>query len=156
MTRILAFVGSAVLLIVAGIFLWRDRADAEPAPPPPPAEIADSTAGHDEPPVPPRATERSREERRFDRYDKDRNDGITREEYLRSRRTAFGKLDANGDGRLSFDEWAAKTTAKFAGADRDRSGVLTRAEFATTRVVRRTPTRTAARCDCPAPSAGDD
>jgi len=155
LTRILASVGSALLLIVAGIFLWRDRADAELAPPPP-VEVADGAAVDEEPAAPPRASERTREERRFDRYDKDRNDGITREEYLRSRRTAFGKLDTNGDGRLSFDEWAAKTTAKFATADRDGSGVLTRAEFATTRVVRRTPARTAARCDCPAPAAGDD
>jgi len=43
----------------------------------------------------------------------------------------------NGDGRLSFDEYAVKAVAKFAGADRDRSGVLTPVEFATTRVVRK-------------------
>ena len=28
----------------------------------------------------------------------------------------------NGDGTLSFDEWAVKTIDKFAGADKDKSG----------------------------------
>ena len=41
---------------------------------------------------------------------------------------------------LSFDEWAAKTTAKFATADRDGSGTLNPAEFATT-AVKRSPAR---------------
>ena len=35
-------------------------------------------------------------------------------------------------GRCRFDEWAAKTIEKFKGADKDRSGWLTPAEYATT------------------------
>jgi len=39
---------------------------------------------------------------------------------------------ANSNGALSFDEWAAKTIGKFQGADKDRSGWLTPAEYALT------------------------
>jgi len=42
------------------------------------------------------------------------------------------KLDVNGNGTLSFEEWAVRSIDKFKGADRDRSGWLTAAEFATT------------------------
>lgn len=90
-------------------------------------------------PDPPKASEKTREERRFGRYDKDRDGRITRDEYLASRRKAFAKLDTNGDGRLSFEEYAVATATKFAKADGDRSGVLNAAEFATTRVARKAP-----------------
>jgi len=33
---------------------------------------------------------------------------------------------------LSFEEWGVKTLDKFGGADKDRSGWLTLAEYATT------------------------
>ena len=72
----------------------------------------------------PEASDRTREQKRFDRYDKDRNGAVTREEYLASRRKAYARLDLNQDGQLSFDEWAAKTTTKFAAADGDRSGSM--------------------------------
>ena len=65
----------------------------------------------------PEASPRTREQKRFGRYDKDKDGAITRDEYLQSRRKAYAKLDANRDGVLSFDEWATKTTAKFATAD---------------------------------------
>lgn len=93
----------------------------------------------------PEATPKTREEKRFGRYDKDRDGAITRDEYLLSRRKAYAKLDRDGDGRLSFDEWSARTTAKFAAADRDKSGAMNAAEFATTAVKRR-PAR---RAPCP-------
>ena len=111
-------------------------------------------APQDAPAVLPEAPERSREQKRFDRYDKDRDARITREEYLASRRKAFAKLDTDGDGRLSFDEWSIKTRERFATADRDRSGTLTAAEFATTAPKRRVP-RPARRCP-EAPPAADD
>jgi hypothetical protein len=66
---------------------------------------------------------------------------VTRDEYLASRRKAWAKLDANGDGRLSFDEWSAKTIAKFAAADKDGSAAMNPAEFATTAVKRSTRPR---------------
>jgi len=49
---------------------------------------------------------------------------------------AYAKLDTDSDGKLSFDEWAIKTTDRFAKADGDKSGILNVAEFATTRIVR--------------------
>lgn len=93
----------------------------------------------------PEAAPATREEKRFNRYDKDRDSRITREEYLVARRKAFAKLDVNGDGRLDFDEWAVKATTKFAAADRDKSGAMNAAEFATTAVKRKAP----ARAKCP-------
>ena len=62
----------------------------------------------------------------------DKNGRIEREYLLASRRMAFEKIDNNGNGSLSFDEWAVKTIDKFAGADKDRSGWLDAAEYAIT------------------------
>ncbi len=129
-------VGAAgALLIGTGLFAWwRAGTHAEGAVSPPAvmAQVA---------PLPetmPEAPSATREEKRFNRYDKDRNGDVTRDEYLASRRKAFARLDRDGNGRLGFDEWSAKTLTKFASADVDRSGQLTRAEFASTRVERKT------------------
>ncbi|MBV8976241.1 MAG: EF-hand domain-containing protein [Alphaproteobacteria bacterium] len=46
----------------------------------------------------------------------------------------FRKLDRDGDGRLSFAEFAASGRALFARLDRNKDGVLTRDELATPRV----------------------
>ncbi len=158
MWRYLAGGVAALLMVAAGWMLFSTRATTDPIIPPAPSPpSAQRTSGNDQIDAPvPEASERTREEKRFDRYDKDRNDSITREEYLASRRKAFAKLDSNGDGRLSFEEWAAKTTAKFAGADRDKSGTMDRAEFATTAVKRKTPLRSARKPECPPVRSADD
>ena len=141
MWRFAAGVMAALLLVGAG-FLWMSpRAapivPARIAPPAPqPSDAADPL-----PETAPSASPRTREQKRFDRYDKDRNATVTREEYLASRRKAFARLDSNGDGRLGFEEWAARTIGKFAAADKDRSGTLNPAEFATTRVERKPTVR---------------
>lgn len=83
-------------------------------------------------PAVPTVSKASKEERRFARYDKDRDGSITRAEMLGSRVKAFRKLDTNGDSFLSFDEWAIATAKRFDGADTDRSKTLTPAEFAMT------------------------
>ncbi len=148
MWRFLAGVGSALALVAAGMFLFGAANAEDPVLPPMP--VAERAAE----PLPervPEAAPKTREEKRFDRYDKDRDSAITRDELLASRRKAYAKLDVNGDGRLSFEEWAVKTTTKFAKADADESGVLTRTEFATTRVQRKTPSRPT----CP-PADSDD
>jgi len=80
----------------------------------------------------PEASAKSREEKRFSRADKDKNGRIEREELLGPRRKPFAKLDTNGNGALSFEERAAKSIDKFQGADKDRTGWLTPAEYATT------------------------
>lgn len=153
MGRFLAGVGSALLLVAAGLFWWSfAHADRAGLPPAPFAAMADAVR----PPLadPPAASEKTREEKRFSRYDHDKNGAISRDEFLAARRKAFAKLDRNQDGRLSFEEYAVKTVEKFSRADADRSGVLTPAEFATTRVVRKAKPA----CKCvpePAKDEGD-
>ncbi|KQM66831.1 MULTISPECIES: EF-hand domain-containing protein [unclassified Sphingomonas] len=153
MWRFLAGVGSALALVAAGLFLFRSNAATEKLPPPPAMAAAMPEADAALPDDSPAATARTREQKRFDRYDKDRDGRITRDEYLASRRKAYTKLDTNGDGRLSFDEWAAKTATKFTTADKGRDGALDSAEFATT-AVKRKPKR---RVECPpATTTADD
>jgi hypothetical protein len=134
MLRFLAGALASLLLVTGAFLIWQGKAQQAPslpsAPPPrlaSPSMIASSTQLQA-----PEATPKSREERRFSRADKDKNGRIEPEELLEPRRKAFAKLDANGNGALSFEEWAAKTIAKFGGADKDRSGWLTPAEYATT------------------------
>lgn len=154
MWRYLAGGAAALLMVAVGVLIFNARARTDAVLPAQPA--AALSAGQDEPALPdavPEASEKTREQKRFGRYDKDRDGTITREEYLAQRRKAFAKLDTDHDGTLSFDEWAIKATAKFAGADKDRSGGMDAAEFATT-AVKRKP-RTTAKCP-PAATAGRD
>ncbi len=155
MGRYLAGVASSMLLLIAGLFVWQACAqtanEADPLPAAPPAieepeiDPMEAAAPPGIGPPPPEATELTREERRFFRYDKDRDNKITRREMMASRSNAFKRLDVNGDNYLTFEEWAVRTSERFAGADGDGSGALTPAEFATTR-PRRSPSRS--RCNC--------
>ena len=85
-------------------------------------------------PIPdaPSADPKNKEQKRFDRADKNKNGTITLAELVEPRRKPFAKLDLNRDGKLSFEEWAVKTIDKFKTADADQNGGLTRAEYATT------------------------
>jgi hypothetical protein len=160
MWRYLVGGAAALLLAGAGMFFFRGSATTErPVLPALPGAAAQAGAE----PLPaevPAASDRTREQKRFDRYDKDRNDAVSRDEYLAARRKAFAKLDLDHDGRLSFDEWAAKSIGKFAAADGDKSGTLSRTEFAATAPKRKGAARP--RCaDAPAAKpepagAGDD
>jgi hypothetical protein len=141
MVRYMAGAGSVLFLAVAAFFLWKSHSQAEQLVPAAPAPAAEADRGPPNPP--PAAPERTREERRFARYDADENGAITRAEMMDTRRKPFAKLDTNGDGRLSFEEWAIATAEKFDKADADHSGILTRAEFATTK--RETKAR---KCEC--------
>ncbi|MBB5713766.1 hypothetical protein FHS94_000589 [Sphingomonas aerophila] len=135
MWRYVAGAAAALLMVAAGLVLFNARARPDPVLPEQPLSVPAQAAAAGDDPLPdaaPEASQRAREEKRFDRYDKDRDGRITRDEYLLQRRKAYAKLDTNGDGRLSFDEWAAKTVTKFTGADADKSGSVTRTEFATT------------------------
>ncbi len=145
MWRYLVGLAAGVLLVAGGVLWWRNTAVAERALPPAPAASVATTDSSETPPEPPVATEKTREERRFGRYDRDKDGQVDRDEYLAARRKAFAKLDLNGDGTLSFDEYAAKTLGKFKVADADKSGVLVPAEFATTRVCARRRVHRAAR-----------
>ncbi len=139
--------GVAALLMVGAVMLFlnkRARSDSVL----PALSTAAALAAQADAPLPdtvPEASEKTREQKRFDRYDKDRDGKVTREEYLQARRKAFAKLDRNGDGVLQFDEWAVKAETKFAAADGDKSSTLTAVEFATTAVKR----KAARRVKCP-------
>ena len=148
---ILGAVG-ALLLATIGLFWWQGRAEVERgAPPPaPPAVAAAETdipaandAGMTGPP-PPEATELTREQQRFGRYDRDRDGRVSRNEMLSTRTEAFRRLDKDRNNLLTFEEWAVATVTRFEGADRDRDAMLTADEFATTRTKR--SARPACRC----------
>jgi hypothetical protein len=143
MWRYVAGAVAALLMVALGVLVFNARARTDAVLPPQPlaataGQSAQATpAGTPLPDAVPEASERTREQKRFDRYDKDRDGKVTRDEYLAQRRKAFAKLDTNHDGKLSFDEWAIKAETKFAVADTDHTGVLTPAEFATTAVKRK-------------------
>ena len=146
MARFLAGAAACFLLLTGAFLLWQGRAQQGAALPPPPAPRAASgpLIASPGPLRAPEASPKSREERRFSRADKDKDGRVEPEELLGPRRKAFAKLDANGNGTLSFEEWAVRTVEKFRGADRDRSGWLTAAEYATTAP----PPPKKARCAC--------
>jgi hypothetical protein len=134
MWRFLAGAAACFLMMTGAFLLWQGRAEqAADLPPAPPAKAeAAPLVGPPARLVAPEASPKSREQKRFGRADKDDDGRITRAELLEPRRKAFAKLDANGNGSLSFDEWAVKTLDKFGGADKDGSGWLTPAEYAST------------------------
>lgn len=152
MARLFATLIAGLSLVAAGLFWWHGRSvgdgaavTARPAPRALLASslpIADDNAMGEAPP--PEATPRTREQRRFDRYDSDRDNMLTRNELLAPRVKDFKKLDTDGNNLLSFDEWAVRTEQKFDGADADHDGKLTRAEFATTAP----PPKPPAKCKC--------
>jgi hypothetical protein len=138
MLRFFAGVLSALLLVAAGFFIWKSRAQNEELIPPAPKPAALVTPLKPERlATPPEASPKSREEKRFARADKDDDGRITRGELLEPRRKAFAKLDVNGNGSLSFEEWTVRTADKFADADANRDGALTPGEYATTAPKRR-------------------
>lgn len=154
MWRYLTGGAAVVALVGAAILFFSSRAPSAAILAPQPRGAMQAGVSADTTSLPdaaPEATERTREQKRFDRFDKDRNGQVTREEYLATRRKAYAKLDVDGDGRLSFDEWAVKATTKFAGADADKSGAMTAPEFATT-AVKRKPSSRAACPPVPPPS----
>ena len=141
MRRLLALSIAFLALLAAGVLWTRDRpvAEAQTPAPLPPAPVEAPAAA---PPAPPRAqlTDEQREARRFNRYDRDNNNQVDREEYLASRRKAFARLDTNSDGRLDFEEYAVTTARKFKKADRNGDTRLDAAEFATTAIKRKPKT----------------
>lgn len=150
MWRFIAGVASALLLVAGGILIWRNQAPiANAAQPsvasagdpgvtlpklPDPGPAKDSTLSADDFPDLPAVDEKTKEQKRFERYDKNKNGHIDLEEFIASTRRSFQKMDLNHDGVLSFEEYAAKRVEKFRKADANSDGVLTPAEFATTAI----------------------
>lgn len=148
-----------LLMIAAGLFWWQGRAtvgvDALPvaalgAPDNGALPGADGRGLRG--PALPEATEETREQRRFGRLDRNRDNKITRNEMLAPRAAAFRKLDVDGNNLLSFEEWAVKTSNKFKGADANGDGILDRAEYATTKP--KPKLKPACKCGTTAPKAG--
>ncbi|MCB2089761.1 MAG: hypothetical protein H6918_08355 [Sphingomonadaceae bacterium] len=142
-----------LLMVGVGLFWWQGRAEVERgAPPPEPvpamapedslpeADVSGMTG-----PAPPEATELTREERRFFRYDRNRDRKISRTEMLSTRTDAFRKLDKDGNNLLTFEEWAVATVDRFEGADANKDNELSEAEFATT-APKRNVRKPACRC----------
>jgi len=133
MSRFVAGVVSCFLLLTGAFLLWQGRAEEPSIPKAPPPRLAAATPTILSPiPNAPSADPKSKEEKRFARADKDENGRITLSELVEPRRKAYAKLDVNGDGKLSFEEWAVRTIDKFDDADADKSESLTPAEYATT------------------------
>ena len=145
-----------LIMAGVGVFWWQGRAQVEinaPPPPPPseqfepaPEELPTAEKVDFEGPEPPEASELTREQKRFYRYDRDRDQVITRNEMLSTRSDAFRKLDKDGNNLLTFEEWAVTTVDRFEGADADGNDKLTPAEFATTAPKRTKRSRPACRC----------
>jgi hypothetical protein len=154
MLRYIAGLAAALLLVTAGIFLWKTSAQAEDAIPPAPkarearsifAQAAEQGERAPSPLRAPAASEKSKEEKRFARADKDDDGRITLAELYEPRRKAFARADANGDGRLSFEEWASSTAEKFAKADSNKDGALTPREYESTKPK---PKKAKPKCAC--------
>ncbi len=149
---------AALLITTAGMLLWSSLAGTKSDIGSVPSE-ANAALGPVDVTAPLEASEKTREQRRFSRYDADQNGAVSRDEFLLSRRKSYARLDLDGDGKLSFEEYAVKTTKKFASSDRDHTGALTQAEFLSTRVAR----KSLPKGSCPPPlrgplaaDAGDD
>ncbi len=127
-----------LVLFAIGLVWAQGRAEVERgAPPPLPAPLAAPSglpsadiAGL-EGPAPPEASELTREEQRFYRYDRNRDRMITRNEMMSSRTDGFRKLDIDGNNLLTFEEWAVATSDRFAEMDANGDNKLSPAEFAT-------------------------
>lgn len=154
MNRIMIGALATLLLATAGIFWWEGRAAEGQAPPVPKLTLAPASEEADELPAGdpgdakgpalPRASEQSREQRRFERLDKDRDRRITRNEMLAPRVKDFRKLDLDGNNLLTFEEWAVASSNKFKAADANGDGWLNAPEYTTTKVKTKKP-----QCKCP-------
>lgn len=142
MNRMVLGALAALLMVSAGLFWWQGRAELAQAVPPP--DISAGPPAGQSPIVLPTAnpnargsrlpqaskTKVSKAQQRFNRYDRNRDGQITRNEMLSTRVKAFQKLDTNHDNMLSFEEWAVKTADRFKEIDSNHDGVITAAELA--------------------------
>lgn len=145
--------GLATLVMVSvGLFWLQGRAEVEQGAPPPeaaaskdPADLPSADVEDLVGPAPPEATELTREQRRFGRYDRDSDGRISRNEMLSTRTDGFRKLDKDGNNLLTFEEWAVATVDKFDQADGNRDQWLMPQEFARTAPP---PSHPRPKCSC--------
>jgi len=154
MNRIVLGAVAALVLVAVGLFWLQGRAEVEEGAPPP--EPAAERPGPDVIPsadvsgmrgaAPPEATDLTREQRRFFRYDRNRDLKISRNEMLSSRTGSFRNLDKDGNNLITFEEYAVTTADRFDEADANGDSELSPAEFATTAPAPRASPTT--RCNC--------
>src|SRR5689334_10141733 len=133
MLRFLAGAAACFLLMTGAFLIWQSHAAQGPSLPNAPAPRAYSASMVSDGSLQaPEASAKTREEKRFSRYDHNKDGKVEADEYLAARRRNFDKLDVDHNGALSFQEYAAKGIEKFNAADHDRTGWLTEAELATT------------------------
>jgi hypothetical protein len=166
MNRIVLGAVVALLLASAGLFWWQGRAELAQGVPPP--DIAANPQANDAPIELPSAnphgrgsrlphapkSEASKAQQRFNRYDRNRDGKISRDEMLSTRVKAFQKLDTNHDNMLSFEEWAVKTSDRFKAIDQNHDGVITPAElqaYDAANAARKLQRRLSCSCGRPAP-----
>lgn len=154
MSRVILGLVLGLIMATIGLYWWQGKAEVEMYTPPLPEpeeapqnpdELPVSNPGEMTGPTPPEASELTREQRRFFRYDRNRDWRISRSEMLSTRSEGFRKLDVDGNNLLTFEEWAVATVEKFEGADADGDGKLTTKEFATT-APKRNVRRSSCRC----------
>lgn len=141
MNRIALGAVSALLLASAGFFWWQGRAELERGAPPPDLsgsagsaiDLPNGDPSGRGPALPSdsrkKKPKQTPEERRFNRFDRNRDGKISRVEMLSTRVKAFQKLDTNHDNLLTFEEWAVKTSDKFRLIDKDGDGIVSRDEL---------------------------
>ena len=144
---------ATLVMVSIGLFWLQGRAEVEKGAPPPetappttaPQALPSADAKDLVGPAPPEATELTREQRRFGRYDRDSDGRITRVEMLSTRTPGFRDLDKDGNNLLTFEEWAVATVDKFDQADGDRNDWLTPDEFGRTAPP---PSKPKPKCTC--------
>jgi len=131
--RFFAGAAACFLLLTGAFLIWQSRAERGPGLPGAPTARAAGASlfGGQEALQAPEASAKTREEKRFGRYDKNKDGKVEADEYLAARRRNFDKLDVDHNGALSFQEYAAKGIEKFNSAG-GRKGWLSAAEFVAT------------------------
>ena len=155
MLRFLAGAAASFLLLTGAFLIWQSHAAQAPSLPgaPPARGYSASLLGSGEPLQAPEASPKTREEKRFSRYDHDKNGKVEAGEYLAARHKNFDKLDADHNGSLSFQEYAIKGIEKFNAAGGTK-GWLSPAEFVKTAPP--SPKHKSCSCNQPAYASADD
>jgi hypothetical protein len=155
--RFFAGVAVCFLLMTGAFLLWQSRAEHAAGLPAAPGSRSGglSLFGSDDTLQAPEASEKTREQKRFSRYDKNKDSKVEIDEYLAARRKNFDKLDLDHNGALSFQEYAAKAIEKFNAAG-GRKGWLSEVEFATTAPPRSKKRKNSCSCRQQAPQPESD
>jgi hypothetical protein len=148
--RFLAGAAACFLLMTGAFLLWQSHAAELPGLPAAPAARAANgfSFGGNGPLQAPEASPKNREEKRFSRYDKNKDGKVQADEYLAARQRNFAKLDSDRNGALSFAEYAVKGIDKFNAAG-GKKGWLSPAEF----VATAPPPPKHKTCSCNSPAA---